>query len=74
MPVSTKAGPMPADERLWADDHDDLQHRRKPSIQLNKEHAIAVRKPDAPMHHPTQHNQLVSGAAFLASSRLIRLE
>ena len=37
-----------------------LQDRRKPSIQLNKEQAIAVRKPDAPMHHPAQHNHLIS--------------
>ncbi|MGA7233499.1 MAG: hypothetical protein WBX95_21525, partial [Xanthobacteraceae bacterium] len=45
--------------RLWTDDRDDLQNRRKPSIQLDKEHAIAVRKPDAPMHYPAQHNHLV---------------
>jgi hypothetical protein len=25
-----------------------------------KEEAIAVRKPGAPMHHPAQHNHLVS--------------
>src|SRR5499427_7148634 len=39
MPVPTKAGPMPTNERLWTDDRDDLQNRRKPSIQLDKEHA-----------------------------------
>src|SRR5262249_58692225 len=43
-PVPTKAGPMPKDERLWTDDRDHLQDRRKPSIQLDKEQAIAVRK------------------------------
>jgi hypothetical protein len=59
-PVPTKASPMPADERLRTDDRDDLQDRRKPSIQLDKEQAIAVGKPDAPMHHPVQHNHLVS--------------
>ena len=51
--------PMPTNERLWTDDRDDLQNRRKPSIQLDKEHAIAVRKPHAPMHYPAQHNHLV---------------
>jgi hypothetical protein len=58
-PVPTKAGPMPTNERLWTDDRDDLQNRRKPSIQLDKEYAIAVRKPDTPVHYPAQHNHLV---------------
>jgi hypothetical protein len=59
-PVPTKAGPMPTDERLRADERNNLQDRRKPSIQLDKEQAIAVRKPDAPMYHPAQQNHLVS--------------
>ena len=41
----TKAGPMPTHERLGTDDREDLQDRRKPSIQLDKEPAIVVRKP-----------------------------
>src|SRR5260370_6983953 len=35
-PVATKAGPMPTDERLGTDDRDDLHHRRKPPIHLDK--------------------------------------
>src|SRR5262249_50501370 len=50
--VATKAGTMPTDERLWTDDRDDLQDRWKPLIQLDKEHAIAVRKPDASVDYP----------------------
>src|SRR5262249_19065771 len=46
-PVATKAGTMPTHQHLGTDDRDDLQDRRKPSIQLDKEQAIAVRKPDA---------------------------
>ena len=65
---------MPTDERLWADDRDDLQDRRKPSIQLDKEHAIAVRKPDAPMHHPAQHNHLVSERSIFGFKPALRLE
>jgi hypothetical protein len=38
----------------------DTQDRREPSIQLDKEHAIAVRKPDAPVRSPAQYNHLVS--------------
>jgi hypothetical protein len=38
-PVPAKAGPMPADEGLGADDRDRLEHRWKPSIQLDQEQA-----------------------------------
>src|SRR5207342_2645363 len=41
-PIAAKAGPMPTHERLGTDNGDDLQHQRKPSIQLDKEEAIAV--------------------------------
>jgi hypothetical protein len=51
---------MPTDERLGTDDRDEFQDRRKPSIQLDKEQAIADRKLGAPMHHPAQHNHLAS--------------
>src|SRR3974377_572990 len=43
-PVPTKAGPMPANERLWTDDRDNLQNRRKQSNKLDKEQALTVRK------------------------------
>ena len=45
-PVAAKAGTMPAHEGLGPDDHDDIQDRREPSIQLDQEPAIVVRKPD----------------------------
>ena len=73
-PVPTKAGPMPTDEGLGTDDRDDLQDRRKPSIQLDKEQAIAVRKPDAPVHHAAQHNQLVSERSIFGFKPALRLE
>jgi hypothetical protein len=47
-PVPTKSGSMPTHERLGLNDLDDLQNRRKPSIQLDKEPAIAVREPGPP--------------------------
>src|SRR5262249_35317681 len=72
-PVATKAGPMPTG--LGADDGDDLQDRRKPSTQLDKEHAIAVRKPDAPMHYyPAQHNHLVTERSIFGFKSALRLE
>ena len=65
---------MPTDERLWTDDRDDIQNRRKPSIQLDKEHAIAVRKPDAPMHYPAQHNHLVTERSIFGFKSILRLK
>src|SRR3981081_1375783 len=44
-PVATKTGPMPTNERLGRDDREDLQDRRNPPVQLDKEPAIIVRKP-----------------------------
>ena len=45
-PIPAKAGTMPAHEGLGPDDRDDLEERRKPTIQLDEEQAIAVRKLD----------------------------
>src|SRR5262249_31778035 len=73
-PVATKAGPMPTDERLGTDDRDDLQDRRKPSIQLDKEQAIAIRKPDAPVHDPAQHNNLVPERSIFDFKSTLRLK
>ena len=46
-PVAAKARPMPAHQRLGTDDRKNLQDRRTPSIQLDKEPAIIVCEPDA---------------------------
>ena len=51
-----------------------LQDRRKPSIQLDKEQAIAVRKPDALMHYPAQHNHLVSKRSIFGFKPALQLE
>src|SRR5258705_12071612 len=45
-PVAAKAGPVPTHECLGPDDCENLQDRRKPAIQLDKEPAIIVREPD----------------------------
>lgn len=65
---------MPMDQGLGTDDRDDLQDRRKPSIQLDEEQAVAVRKLDAPMHHPAQHNHLVSERSIFGFKPALRLE
>jgi hypothetical protein len=51
---------MPTHDRLGTDDREDLQDRRKPSIQLDKEPAIVVREPDPALHLTPQNDQLMS--------------
>ena len=56
---------MPTHERLGTDDRKDLQNRRKPSIQLDKEPAIAVREPDPARNLTPQNDQLMSECRIL---------
>ena len=72
-PIAAKASPMPPYERLRLNDRDDLQNRREPSIQLDKKPAIVVRQPDPALNLTPQNDQLMSEAAFSASSRLFDL-
>src|ERR1039457_399624 len=51
-PIPAKARPMPPHERLRLNDRDDMQNRRKPSIQLDKKPAVVVRQPDTALHFP----------------------
>src|SRR5260370_41669883 len=53
-PIATKAVPMPAHQRLGTEDRDDLQDRRKPTIELDEEPAIVVRKLGPPSHLASQ--------------------
>src|SRR5580692_1170425 len=73
-PVAAKAGPVPTHECLGPDDCENLQDRRKPAIQLDKEPAIMVREPDATMQ-PTPHDiQLMSKHRVLSFKPHLRLE
>jgi hypothetical protein len=42
-----------------------MVHRRKPTIQLDEEQAIAVREVDATAHLALQHDQLMSERGIL---------
>src|SRR5450432_4296023 len=73
-PVAAKAGPVPTHECLRPDDCENLQDRRKPAIELDKEPAIMVREPDA-TRQPTPHdNQLMSKHRVLSLKSQLRLE
>ena len=65
---------MPTHERLGTDDREDLQDRRKPSIQLDKEPAIVVREPDPALHLTPQNDQLMSECRVLCFKPALRLE
>ena len=65
---------MPPHEGLGLDDRDGLEDRRKPSIQLDQEQAIAVRELDATAHLPPQHNQLMPERGVLGLKSALRLE
>ena len=65
---------MPTHQRLGTDHGDDLQHRRKPSIQLDEDHAIAVAEADTARHLSPQHNQLISERGVLCFKPALRLE
>src|ERR1019366_1935482 len=64
-PVAAKAGTMPPHERLRLDDREDLQNRRKPSIQLDQEPAVVIRQLDAALHLAPQNDQLMSKRRIL---------
>ena len=65
---------MPTHERLGTDDREDLQDRRKPSIQLDKEPAITVGEPSPAAHLTPQNDQLMSECRVLCFKPDLRLE
>jgi hypothetical protein len=73
-PGATKTGPVPPHECFRLDDRDNLQDRRKPSIQLDQEPAVVVRKPDPAMHLAPQNDQLMSEHRILCLKPAFRLE
>jgi hypothetical protein len=73
-PITAKAGPMPTHERLGTDNREDLQDRREPPIQLDKESAIVVCEPDPALHLTPQNDQLMSERCVLGFKPALRLK
>jgi hypothetical protein len=65
---------VPTHERLGPDDGENLQDRRKPAVQPDKEPAIIVREPDATLQPAPQNSQLMSKHHVLGFKPQIRLE
>ena len=62
------------DERLGTDDGKNLKDRREPPVKQDKEPAIIVGKPDAPMEPAPQNNQLMPKHRILSLKPHLRLE
>jgi len=65
---------MPAHQRLGADDCENLKDRREPTIKLNEEPAIVVRKLGPAPHLAAQDDQLMSKYRILSFKPDLRLE
>jgi hypothetical protein len=65
VPVATETSTMPAHDRFRSDNHDGLEDRWKPSIQQDKEQAIAVGELDATMDLASQCDQLMPEGGIL---------
>jgi hypothetical protein len=63
-----------SEEAHFSDDCDDLQDRWKPSIQLDKEHAIVVREADAALDLTPQHDLLMPERCIPRLKPALRLE
>jgi hypothetical protein len=73
-PVAAKTGPVPTHEGLGPDDRDNLQDRRTPAIELDKELAIIVCEPGAATQPTLQDNQLMSKHRILSLKPHLRLD
>ena len=73
-PIAAKASPVPVDERLGADDCNNLKDRREPAIKLDKEPAIAVCESNTATQLAPQNNQLMSQHRVLSFKPQLRLE
>jgi hypothetical protein len=65
---------MPPHQRLRLNDIDNVQNRRKPSIQLDKKPAVVVRQPDSARHFTPQNDQLMSERRVLCLEPALRLK
>src|ERR1700726_4365731 len=73
-PITAKAGLMPTHEGVGPDDCEDLKDRREPTIKLNEEPAIVVRKLGPTPDLAAQDDQLMSKRRILRLKPALRLE
>jgi len=73
-PVKAKARTMQPDDRLWLDNGDGVQHRRKQSIEPHEEQSVGRRKFRFRRRMPAQHVQLMPQQHDLGFQPCLRLE
>ena len=73
-PVQSKARPMPPDDRLWLDNGDGVQHRRKQAIEPDEEQSVGHRQFRLRGNPPAQHVQLMPQHDDLGFQPRLRLE
>src|SRR5258706_6513838 len=73
-PIAAKAGPVPTHQRLRLDNRYDLQDRRKTSIHLDEEPAVAICEPSPAFQLTPQDNQLMPENRILRLKPALRLE
>jgi hypothetical protein len=64
---------MPTYQRIGSNNHESGKGRRKPAIELNEEPAVVVSETSPALQLAPQDHQLMSDAAFSASSRIFDL-
>jgi len=73
-PIATKARPMPAKQRLGADNREGIEHRQKPSVTLDEKPAIGVCQRHPTVHFASQNDQLLPERRVLGLELAPRLE
>ena len=74
MTKATASPTIPTHKRLGLNDRKNIQDRRKPSIQVAEEPAIAIRQTDPAPHVAPQHEQLVAKHHILCFKSDLRLK
>jgi hypothetical protein len=65
---------MPAHQSLWTDDRDDVQDRREPPVELDKESAIGVHQLGPSLCLAPQDDQLLPKCRILSLEPKFRCE
>src|SRR6266853_3351183 len=73
-PVQPESCSMPPDDRLWLDNGDGVQHRRKQAIEPDEEQSVGHRKFRLRGNAPVQHAQLMPQDDDLGLKSRLRLE
>src|SRR6266850_2612102 len=72
-PVQPEPRPMPSDDRLWLDNGDGVQQRRKQAIEPDEDQSVGDRESRLRGNAPAQHVQLMPQHNDLGLQPYLRL-